>query len=96
MRYSWIHFLILLLTSCETSGKLLNLSEPVLLLLFSHSVVSDSCDRMDYSPPSSSVHGIFQARILGWVAISFFTESVYPFEKRKIIYLLPKWLKELR
>ena len=25
----------------------------------------------DYSLPGSSVHGIFQARILGWVAISF-------------------------
>ena len=23
------------------------------------------CDPMDYSPPGSSVHGIFQARILG-------------------------------
>ena len=28
------------------------------------------CDRMDYSPPGSSVHGILQARILEWVAIS--------------------------
>ena len=26
---------------------------------------------MDGSPPGSSVHGISQARILGWVAISF-------------------------
>ena len=25
----------------------------------------------DCSPPGSSVHGIFQARILEWVAISF-------------------------
>ena len=24
-------------------------------------------DRMDYSPPGSSIHGIFQARILEWV-----------------------------
>ena len=29
------------------------------------------CDPMDCSPPSSSVHGIFQARTLEWVAISF-------------------------
>ena len=29
------------------------------------------CDPMDYSPPGSSVRGIFQARILEWVAISF-------------------------
>ena len=27
------------------------------------------CDPMDCSPPGSSVHGIFQARILEWVAI---------------------------
>ena len=26
---------------------------------------------MDYNPPGSSVHGILQARILEWVAISF-------------------------
>ena len=26
---------------------------------------------MDYSPPGFSVHGILQARILEWVAISF-------------------------
>ena len=26
---------------------------------------------MDSSPPGSSVHGIFQARILEWVAISY-------------------------
>ena len=29
------------------------------------------CDPMNYSPPSSYVHGISQARILPWVAISF-------------------------
>ena len=28
------------------------------------------CDTMDCSPPGSSVHGIFQPRILEWVAIS--------------------------
>ena len=33
--------------------------------------MSDSCNPMDYSPPGSSVHGILQARILEWVAISF-------------------------
>ena len=29
------------------------------------------CNPIDYSPPGSSVHGIFQASILEWVAISF-------------------------
>ena len=32
---------------------------------------STLCDPMDYSPLGSSVHGILQARILEWVAISF-------------------------
>ena len=29
------------------------------------------CDHMDCSSPGSSVHGILQAEILEWVAISF-------------------------
>ena len=29
------------------------------------------CDPMDCNPPGSSVHGLFQARIVGWVAISY-------------------------
>ena len=29
------------------------------------------CDSMDCSPPGSSIHGILQARILEWIAISF-------------------------
>ena len=32
------------------------------------SVMSDSLDTMDYRPPGSSIHGIFQARILEWAA----------------------------
>ena len=33
------------------------------------------CDPVDCSPPGSSVHGILQARILEWVAISFSRKS---------------------
>ena len=29
------------------------------------------CDPRDGSPPGSSVHGIFQARVLEWVAVAF-------------------------
>ena len=32
---------------------------------------AQSCNPMDFSPPYSSVHGFFQARILEWVAIFF-------------------------
>ena len=41
------------------------------------SVMSD-CDPMDFSLLGSSVHGIFQARILEWVAIPFSRESSQP------------------
>ena len=30
------------------------------------------CNPVDHSLPSSSVHGILQARVLEWVAVSFF------------------------
>ena len=36
------------------------------------------CDPMDCSPPGSSVHGISQARILEWVAISLSRGSSQP------------------
>ena len=36
------------------------------------------CDPVDCSPPGFCVHGILQARILEWVAISFSRESSQP------------------
>ena len=42
-----------------------------LLLLLSCSGVLTLWGPMDRSPPVSSVHGISQARVLEWVAISF-------------------------
>ena len=36
------------------------------------------CNPMDYSLPGSSVHGILQARMLEWVAISFVRVSSQP------------------
>ena len=35
------------------------------------------CDPIDGSPSSSSVHGIFQARVLEWVAIAFSKKNIY-------------------
>ena len=29
------------------------------------------CDPIDNNPPGSSIHGIFQKRVLEWVAIAF-------------------------
>ena len=42
------------------------------------------CDPVDYSPPGSSVHGILQARILEWVAISFSRGSSWPRDQTQV------------
>ena len=42
------------------------------------------CYPMDCSPPSSSVYGIFQARILKWVAISYSRGSFQPRDRAHI------------
>ena len=36
---------------------------------------------MDCSPPGSSIHGIFQARVLEWGAIAF-SEQIHKFLKK--------------
>ena len=43
----------------------------VCVCMLNCSVVCGSCDPIDCSLPGFSVHGILQARILEWVAISF-------------------------
>ena len=42
------------------------------------------CDPMDCNPPGSSVHEIFQARILEWVAISFSRGSSQPRDRTRV------------
>ena len=57
----------------------------------SDSEVSQSCltlsDPMDCSPPGFSVHGIFQARVLEWVAIAFSVSTRRPNSN----YTAPGW-----
>ena len=43
-------------------------------------------DPMDCSPPGSSVHGIFQARVLEWGAIAFSDKDVLD-----LVYSLTHW-----
>ena len=65
------------------SSYLINISNFLLICsvftVFKSSEVTQSCltlcDPMDHSPPGSSVHGIFQARILEWVAMPSSTGS---------------------
>ena len=50
----------------------------ILVLKWSRLVVSDSLQPHDCNLPGSSVHGIFQARVLEWVAIFFSRGSSQP------------------
>ena len=45
------------------------------------------CNPMDCSPPSSSVHGILQARLLGWVVIPFSRGSSQPRDQTQVSYI---------
>ena len=47
----------------------------VIVCVFSHSCPT-LCDPMDCTPPNSSVHGIFQARILEWIATYSSRQSI--------------------
>ena len=49
------------------------------------------CDPMDCNPPGSSVHGISQARILEWVAISLSRGSSWP-RDRTHISSIGRWI----
>ena len=48
------------------------------------------CDPMDYSPPGSSVHGIFQARVLEWVAIFFSRGSSQPRDRTWVSHIVSR------
>ena len=45
------------------------------------------CNPMDSSPPASSIHGILQARIQEWVAISFSRGSSQPRDQTWVSYI---------
>ena len=52
------------------------------------------CDPMDYSLPGSSVHGIFQARLLQWVGMPSSRESSQPRDLTLVSYVfgLGRWV----
>ena len=53
-----------------------------------------ACNPMDCSSPGASVHGILQARILEWVAISFSRGSSWPRVQTYISYVscIGRWV----
>ena len=48
------------------------------------------CDPMDCSLPGSSIHGIFQARVLEWVAISFSRRSSRPRDWTQVSHVVDR------
>ena len=58
---------------------------------WSCSVVSDSCEPMDYSLPDSSIHGIFQARVLKCVVISFSRACSWPRDWTPVSHIASRW-----
>ena len=60
----------------------------------SESEATQSCptllDPMDCSPPGSSVHGIFQARVLEWGAIAFSTNQPRQHIKKQSHYFVKR------
>ena len=52
------------------------------------------CDLMDRSPADSSVHGILQARLLEWVAISFSRGSSWTRDRTCVsqVYCIDLWV----
>ena len=61
-------------------------------LIISTSVSPQSCptlcNPMDYSLPDPSIHGIFQARILKWVTISFSRRSSQPIDWTQVSHIV--------
>ena len=70
----------------------------VCVLVLGGSAVSDFFRAVDCSLPDPFVHGIFQAKVLGWVAISSSTGSSQPRDQtwvscmgRQILYHCATW-----
>ena len=53
------------------------------------------CNPMDCNPPGFSVHGIFQARILEWVAISFSRGSSQPRNPTQVSCIVGRYFYHL-
>ena len=65
-----------------------------IMYLIKESEVAQSCptlcDSIDCSLPGSSVHGIFQAVVLEWIAISFSRGSSQPRGRTQVSHIVDK------
>ena len=86
-KISCYHEFVLCLLHKEPMFSLRNSGSTVVKVSGAQSCLT-LCDPMDCSLPSSSVHGILQARILEWVAISFSRESSWPRERTQVSWIV--------
>ena len=81
-----------LVENCLVTDCLLLFCVQVIKHYESESEVAQSCltlcDPMDCSLPGSSVHGIFQARVLEWAAISFLRGPSRPMDQTQVFRIV--------
>ena len=53
------------------------------------------CDPTDCSLPGSSIHGIFQARVLEWVAIPFSRGSSQPRDRTQVSHIVGRCFTQM-
>ena len=84
---SWIFLKLMSIELVMPSNHLI-LCHPLLFLpsVFP-SIRVFSSDPMDCSSPGSSIHGIFQARVLEWVAVSFSRGSSPPRDRTQVSHI---------
>ena len=81
---------ILILCYCCTGGKTYPTSSVASIIQLKKKLCMHAqscptlCNPNDCSPPGSSVHGIFQARILEWVAIFYSRGSSWPRDQTRV------------
>ena len=89
-----VHTDSLCLLFCQLKNRVISSWLTLVSVPVRSAVSGTLCNPEDCSPPGSLVHGILQARILGWVAISFFGVFSWPRDwtrvsclGRQILYL---------
>ena len=72
-----------LLSICHVPGTALG-NGRIVVIVYALSCIRFFCHPMDYSWPGSFVHGVSQARMLEWVAISFSRRSSQPRNQTRV------------
>ena len=83
--------------SCSTCIHILSINIYTTVCMLSRVWLFADCKDLDCSPPGSSLHGIFQSRILEWVAISF-SSDFHSYQTGKCLQMCSEtvnWTKSL-